>query len=272
MTSDTIEKSEDGSIRFRFRVTPPELRAMAGPGAGRNAAVRKAMNKLVSDACRKAACEYPDILYFTPTVTVAQNAPGRDLIFSADIRVRPVCKLGAYRAVRLTAEDQAQAEKAVCEVPAEDREKTRLYLLQAALVERIAAESTIEVPKAMIDERAAAMAREFQKRLEADGRSIDDYYQDTNSNEKQLLADFAANAAGQLRSRLTLLAVARAEGLEANGTEYEEQIQKYSDQYALPPEELRHFFAQGEGQRLRQDIAVSKAAAFVAELVKEQER
>ena len=269
MTNNMIEKNGDDCIRFRFRVTPPELRAMAGPGADRNAAVQNAMNKLVSDACRKAACEYPDILYFTPAVTVAQNAPGRDLIFSADVRVRPVCKLGAYRAVRLTVEDRAQAEKAICGVPAEDREKARLYLLQAALVDRIAAGSTIEVPNAMIDERAAAMAREFQKRLEADGQSMEDYYQDTDSNEKQLLADFAANAAGQLRSRLARLAVARAEGLEASSTEYEEQIQKLSALYPLPPEELRRFFERGEGQRLRQDIAVSKAAAFVAGLVEE---
>ncbi len=121
----------------------------------------------------------------------------------------------------------------------------------------------------MIDERAAAMAREFQKRLEADGQSMEDYYQDTDSNEKQLLADFAANAAGQLRSRLARLAVARAEGLEASSTEYEEQIQKLSALYPLPPEELRRFFERGEGQRLRQDIAVSKAAAFVAGLVEE---
>lgn len=272
----TTEKTDKNSVCFHFRVPPGDLRAWAGTAgaqigaAARTAMVRRAVDALVSDACRKAASEYPDIVYFKPAVTVAQNLPGRDLVFSACIQTRPVCRLCNYRAVQLTQEDWTRAEKAVQDIPDSEREATRLYLLQAALIGRIAGESTIEVPQAMVDERAVNMAEEFKKRLEMGRESLDAYYLETGTNEEQLLADFAADAEEQLRTRLTLLTIAHEEGLEATKADYDEQLRRLSERYPLPPEQLRTLLEAGEGARLRQDIAVSKAADFIAELVAKQ--
>lgn len=276
MTNYTTEKADKTSICFHFRVPPGELRARAGTAgaqtgaAARTAMVRRAVDALVSDACRKAVSEYPDIVYFKPAVTMAQNLPGKDLIFSAHIQTRPVCRLCDYRAVRLTQEDRTLVEQAVQDIPESEQDATRLYLLQAALIGRIAGESTIEVPQAMVDERAVNMAEEFKKRLEMGRDSLDTYYQETGTDENQMLADFAADAENQLRSRLTLLAIAHEEGLEASAADYDEQLRCLGERYPLPPEQLRALLEAGEGARLRQDIAVSKAAGFIGELVAKQ--
>ena len=72
MTNYTTEKADKTSICFHFRVPPGELRARAGTAgaqtgaAARTAMVRRAVDALVSDACRKAVSEYPDIVYFKP--------------------------------------------------------------------------------------------------------------------------------------------------------------------------------------------------------------
>lgn len=276
MTNYTTEKTDENRLCFHFRVPPGTLRARAGmagaqtTAATRNARVSRAVNTLVSDACRKAASEYPDIVYFKPVVTVVQNLPGRDLIFSACIQIQPVCRLCDYRAVRLTQEDRERAERAVRELPGNEREATRRYLLQAALIGRIAEESTTELPRAMVDERAVNMAEEFKKRLELGRESLDAYYRETGTDEKRMLADFAADAEKQLRARFVLLAVAREETLEATGADYDEQIRRLGERYPLSPERIRTLFEAGEGARLRQDIAVSKAADFIGGLAAEQ--
>lgn len=252
MTNYSTEKREKDRICFHFRVTPGELRARAGTAgaqtgaAARTAMVRRAVDALVSDACRKAASEYPDIVYFRPAVTVAQNLPGRDLIFSACIQTRPVCRLCDYHAVWLTQEDRTRAEKAVQDIPEGEQKATRFYLLQAALIGHIAGESTIEVPQAMVDERAVSMAEEFKKRLEMGRESLDAYYRETGTDEKQLLADFAADAEKQLRTRLTLLAIAHEEGLEATKADCDEQLRRLGERYPLPPEQLRTLLEAGE--------------------------
>ena len=276
MTNYTTEKTGRDNICFHFRVPPGELRTRSGATgtqigtSARTVMVRQAMESLISEACRKAASEYPDIPYFKPVVTVSQNLPGRDLIFSAGIQVRPVCRLCAYRGVRLTSEDRERVERALTDIPADEQEATRLYLLQAALIGHIADKSSIEIPQTMVDDRAVRMAREFKKRIEMDQKSLDNYYQETGTDEKQMLANFAADAREQIRTRLTLLSIAHAEGLEATQTDYDEELQHLCARYPLSLEQIRTLFESGEGARLRQDIAVSKAANFIGELVTEQ--
>lgn len=276
MTSYTTEETDKNRICFHFRVPPGELRERAGTSGMRTGAavrtsmVRRTVDRLVSDACRKAAYKYPDIVYFKPAVTVVQNLPGRDLIFSASIQTQPACRLCDYRSVRLTQEDRTRAEESIQDIPEDEREATRLYLLQAALIGRIAEESTVEIPQAMVDERAASMAQEFKKRLEMGRESIDDYYRETGTDEQQMLAAFAADAERQLRTRLTLLAIAHEEGLEASEADYDKEIRRLGAYYPLPLEQIRALLEAGEGARLRQDIAVSKAADFISELVAKQ--
>lgn len=276
MTNYTIEKTGRDSICFHFRVPPAELRARSKThisqfdAPARAAMVRTAMESLISEACRKTSLEYPDILYFKPVVTVTQNLPGRDLIFSANIQIRPVCRLCDYRSIRLTPEDRARVEKALADIPADEQADTRLYLLQAALIGHIADKSSIEIPEDMVNERAVSMAREFKRRIEMDDDSLDNYYRATGTDEKQMLAGFAADAREQIRTRLTLQSIAQAEGLEATQADYDEEVRHLSVRYPLSLEQIRALLEAGEGARLRQDIAVSKAANFIGECVTEQ--
>lgn len=265
----TTETNNGAELCFHFRVPPEELETHAG-ASDRAAAVRRITGELVSEACRKAAARYPDIVYFKPEVCVSQDRPGAELIFSARVQTRPDARLCDYRAVHLTPEDCSLAENALSELPEDEREATRLYLLQSALIGRIARESTIEIPRAMVDERARKMAEEFKRRLEMGHESIDDYYRDTGTDEKQMIADFARDAKTQLGARLTLLAIAREEGLEATQADYDEQLKELCARYPLSPEQIGALLDTGEGARLRQDIAVSKAAGFVAGLVSGQ--
>ncbi|WP_370863780.1 hypothetical protein [Ruthenibacterium lactatiformans] len=148
--------------------------------------------------------------------------------------------------------------------PGEQQSETRAYLLRSALVDRIAAGSRVEVPETMIHERALSMARSLEQRLEQDQSSMEEYYKACHTDREHLLADFAQAAEDQLRARLTLLAIARAEGLDATEAEYDAEVARLSGMYLMPEEKLRPLLAHREGIKIRQDIAISKAADWVA--------
>ncbi|TQI67855.1 trigger factor [Clostridium sp. KNHs216] len=296
MTKYTVEQTDHNNVRFRFIVPSAEFdtrletayrvnkdkyempgvrkgkaeRKMAEAYLGRAVFTKPVVDKIVSEAYCKAASEYPEEIYYSPVITIEQNEPGRDFMFSARVRIRPEAKLCDYRSVLLTEGDRKKADEAVRDIPESEQGPTRRYLLQSALINRIADQSTIEIPETMILERAVNMAREFERRLETDQKSLKEYYQECGSDEKTMLAEFAADAKKQLRSRLTLLAIARSEGLEATGEEYDAEIRRLSAMYLMTTEQLKKFFANREGSKLKEDIAVSKAAEFISQTVQRQ--
>ena len=292
----TTELLDDNTLLFRFTVPAEEYTAALDdawrthkarypvPGMrdgkasrtmierhhGKDVFEKPALDQLVTSAYRKAASEYPEEFYYTPTVRVEQHEEGKALCFTARVQIRPEVRLGDYRAVQLQPEDLRRAAQKAQEVPGEQQSETRAYLLRSALVDRIAAGSRVEVPETMIHERALSMARSLEQRLEQDQSSMEEYYKACHTDREHLLADFAQAAEDQLRARLTLLAIARAEGLDATEAEYDAEVARLSGMYLMPEEKLRPLLAHREGIKIRQDIAISKAADWVAAQVRQQ--
>lgn len=277
MINYTTEKVDKNNICFRFTVPKAELRALVESNdtdgksiTSKSEKTRKAFNKIFSDSFLRAASEYSEEIHFPPIITIEQNLPGKDLIFSAKAKIAPECKLCDYKSVFITQEDIKSIEEAVKDIPENDRSSAQRYLFQSALIERIADKSTFDIPESMIMERAKKMALELKRRLEQDQKSIDEYYKGTGTNEKALLKEFSEAAKKQLRSRLTLLAIAHEEGLEATDEEYDAEIKKLSNIYPIPPEKIKKLFSIREASKLRRDIAISKSAEFVAQMVQHQ--
>lgn len=292
----TTEQPDSNTLRFHFTLPAAEFEETLDkvyasvkdqyevPGMRRGKASRKmlenhfgreilekpALDQIVTSAYQKAASEYPEEIYYSPSVRVEQKAPGKDLLFTATVRIRPEVKLCDYRAVKLTADDMKEADEAAAEVPQEQKADTRMYLLQSALVSHIAEQSQVEVPDTMVDERALSMARALEQRLQADQKTIEDYFKECQTDRQSLLKEFAQAAERQLRDRLTLQAIAKAEGLEATDEEYNAEVKRLSDMYLMPVERLQEFLARREAVKIRQDIAISKAAEWVAAQVRAQ--
>lgn len=292
----TTEQPDSNTLRFHFTLPADEFEEALDqvyasvkdqyevPGMRRGRASRKmvenhfgrdvlekpALDQIVTSAYQKAASEYTEEIYYSPSVRVEQKAPGKDLLFTATVRIRPEVKLCDYRAVKLTPEDLKEADEAAAEVPQEQQENTRLYLLQSALVAHIAEKSQVEVPDTMINERAFSMARALEQRLQADQKTMDDYFEECHTDRQSLLKEFAQAAERQLRDRLTLQAIAGAEGLEATQEEYDAEVKRLSDMYLMPVEKLREFLARREEAKIRQDISIAKAADWVAAQVRAQ--
>lgn len=177
-------------------------------------------------------------------------------------------QLADYKAIELTDEDRAQAETQATAAGGPDVDQTRAYLLQSAFIGHVAAESVFRVPKPLAHERALAMGRALEQKLEMDQLTLDGYLEAMETTKEALISDFEVQAKQQLRQRICLLAIAKAEGLEATDAEYAAELERLSSAYPVSQEELVGLFTtSGEDKSIRQDITVSKAAKYVSTLI-----
>ncbi len=173
-----------------------------------------------------------------------------------------------YRSIKLTDEDRSAAETQATTAGVADTEQTRAYLLQAALIGRIADASVFRVPKPLAHERALAMGRALEQKLEMDQLTLDGYLAAMKTTKETLISDFEVQAKQQLRQRICLLAIAKAEGLEATDAEYAAELERLSSAYPVSEEELIALFStSGESVSIKQDIAINKAATYISTLV-----
>ena len=295
MTTYILEKPDSNHVLFTFTVPAQEFDSAIDqyyrknreqftvPGVRPGKATRKmveayfgrkafkpAIDNIVSEAYGKAAAEYPEEILFMPIMSVVQDIPGRDFVFSALVKVHPTAELCDYMNIEIPQEKVDDALKTAAELPIESRASTRRYLLQNALIAVIAANSDIEVPETLVNERAIEMANAFDRQLASANKTMEDFYKECKTDEKSLLRDFGLAAEKQLRTRLTLQAIAQKEGLEATDEEYDKECHRLADNSLMPYERIKELFAKHEIYKVRRDITVSKGADFIGKLIDER--
>lgn len=176
-------------------------------------------------------------------------------------------QLALYRELTLSDDEKEKAAAQAAAAPESQVEQTKTYMLQSALVAKVAAASVFRVPKTLAHERALAMGRALEQKLETDQLTLDGYLEAMKTTKDALISDFEVQAKQQLRQRICLLAIAKAEGLEATDEEYAVELERLSSGYMVTQEELVGLFAtSGEDNAVREDITISKAASLMMKL------
>ena len=140
---------------------------------------------------------------------------------------------------------------------------------QEAAVKAAVEASEMEIPEAMIETQQRQLVDEFAQRITMQGISMEQYLQMTNTNYRQMVDRVKPQAEERIRSRLVLEAVAKAEKLDATDEEYEEELKVMADVYQMEVDKVRDLMGEREKKGILQDLAVRKAAEFIAENAKE---
>ena len=273
-----VKNTDDNNLRFEFAFTVEEIENEMRQYAQKNkkeyisdmtkqSSIRKhIITELVKKEYVKAAMQYTQEIYYSPVLNVIKD-DNSGLVVSADVQISPVFKLGDYSVLSVTENELEEIERDIATVPEDNRATIRRYLPQSKLVEKLDNITEGTVPDTMASERAGQMMSAFEQQLDSNGKDIKDYYEDCDTNEHELYEDFMKEAKRQLHSRLSLYELAKAENLYATEEEYEAELRKLSDRSMMPVSRLREIFEKKEGAKLRQDIAIAKAAEFLGEIV-----
>ena len=137
-------------------------------------------------------------------------------------------------------------------------------------VEAVVDLSEMDIPEAMIETQQRQMVDEFAQRITMQGLSMEQYFQFTGTNYQQMIENVKPQAEKRIQSRLVLEAIAAAENIEVSDEEFDKEIETMAEVYQMDASKVKEMLGEKEMKNIRQDLAVRKAAEFVAENVKEK--
>lgn len=148
----------------------------------------------------------------------------------------------------------------------ERKESERQAYIENTVVEKAAEAATVEVPDVMIENEVNQMLQDFGNRLRMQGMSLDMYFQFSGQDESALREQMKGDAQKRVLQTLVLDAISAAEGLTASEEEVNEELEKLSNQYNRPVEELRAIFEGNENiESLKRDIVTRKAVKLLVD-------
>ena len=136
---------------------------------------------------------------------------------------------------------------------------------EEVVIEKIIEGAEIEIPEPMIETQVRQMADDFARRIQAQGISIEQYFQFTGMEPKAFLEQMKPQALKRIQSRLVLEAVVAAENIVASDEDIENEIKKMADSYQMEVDKVKELLGDAQKEQLAEDLAVQKAAEFVVE-------
>ncbi len=140
------------------------------------------------------------------------------------------------------------------------REKEADAEVENELVGQIVATMEGDIPPVMIETRTDEMIRDFEYRLQQQGMNLQDYLQYLGEDMAKFRDNFKPRAEEQVRIRLALEAVVRAEGIVVADEEFDAEVQRIADAYKMEAEKVRGIVPQRE---VKSDLAVNKAIDII---------
>ena len=128
------------------------------------------------------------------------------------------------------------------------------------LVQQVVEGMQANIPEGMIEVRIDETVRDFDNRLQQQGLNLETYLQYTQMTLESFRKTFREQAEEQVKIRLALEAVVKAEDITASDEEYEEELMKAATAYNFPLPELRKMIPVEE---VKHDLAVQKAIDFI---------
>ncbi|MDQ7093864.1 trigger factor [Desulfosporosinus sp. PR] len=135
-----------------------------------------------------------------------------------------------------------------------------------AVITKVVDNASVEIPEVMFTERINDMVEELNNNLIAQGMTMDQYYQFTNSSEQKMREQLRPQAVEGVKTDLVLEAVAKAEGITVTEDEVNEGIQKLGERFKQDPAVLKQsLMERGQMEFFRQNLVQEKTVNFLAE-------
>ena len=137
-------------------------------------------------------------------------------------------------------------------------------------VEQAVANATMDIPEAMIDTQVRQMAQEFGQRMQAQGLTMEQYFQFTGMTADKMLEDMKPQAVKRIETRLVLEAIAKAENIEITDEKVEAELAKMAETYGMEVDKLKEYMGENEKEQMKADMAVQEAVTLLVNSAVEQ--
>ncbi len=153
---------------------------------------------------------------------------------------------------------------------AEKKEADAKNQKEMAAIEAVIADAAMEIPDAYVQTVQRQMVDEFAQRIQMQGLSMEQYLQLTGSNIAMMEEQIKPQALKRIQSRLVLEAVVAAEKIEAGEEDFDKEVARLAEAYKMETDQVKEMIGEKGKEEIMKDLAVTKAAEFVAENAKEK--
>ncbi|MCI9374782.1 MAG: trigger factor [Oscillibacter sp.] len=144
----------------------------------------------------------------------------------------------------------------------EEREQQVNRAFEDALMEQAAANITAEIPDAMVEGQARQFVQNFKTQIAQQGIPYQQYMEMTGMSEEKLLEDAKEPALRQVRMDLAVMAIIKAENIEASDEDVSAEYQRMADQFGMDLETVKKYLQE---EQIRDQVKSRRAIDLVVE-------
>ena len=141
-----------------------------------------------------------------------------------------------------------------------------------AAVDAAIANATMEIPDAMLETQAQNLVDEFATGMRRQGLSMEQYLQYSGNTEDSMIEQMKPRALKQIKTRLVLEAVAKAENIQISEEDTEAELKQMAENYKMELDDLKKLMDENQIKAMQEDLAVQRAIDLLAESAVETEK
>lgn len=130
------------------------------------------------------------------------------------------------------------------------------------IIDQIVEDMQAEIPECMFTQKCDDMVQDYAYRLQMQGLDLNTYLGYLGQTMEQFKEQFMEGAKHQVKVKLALDAIVKAENIEATEEEIEQEVAKLAEQYSIDAEQIKKAVP---AEQLSADIVTRKAVDFVVE-------
>ena len=210
----------------------------------------------------KKAGEEVEVNVTFPEQYHAEHLAGKPVVFKVkvnDVKVKELPALDdefAKDASEFDTLAELRADvKAKLEKDAQNRADAEM---RNALVEKVSANTEVEVPNAMVEAQVENMLMELNYQLQFQGLSLQQLLAMTGRSVDELKAERRADAEKLVKSSLVLEAIAKAENVEVSEEEFTAELEKMASMYNMEADKLKASLRDMDIEDIKGQIKIRK--------------
>ena len=217
----------------------------------------------------KKAGEEVEVNVTFPETYHAENLAGKPVVFNVkvnDVKVKEVPALDDEFAKDTTEFETLAELRADVKAKLEEQTKNAADAeMRNALVEKVSANTEVEVPEAMVQHQIDNMLMELNYQLQYQGLNLEQLLQMTGRSLDELREERRADAERLVKSSLVLEAIAEKENVEANDADVDAELEKMAAMYNMEVEKIKSSLRETDIEDIKGQIKIRKTLDLLVE-------
>ena len=131
------------------------------------------------------------------------------------------------------------------------------------VIAKVCENAQIDIPAPMVEMQTEQMIDDYARRMQSQGLPLDQYMQYTGMTMDKLKEQFRPQAERNLKTRLVLEEVAKAENIQVSEEAVDAEIKKMAEAYKIEPEKMKEYLGDAEKENITMDLKVQEAVDFL---------